>query len=218
MPKGECCTCNIILRVMTEKRLSPFANQISATTCPRGPLWHQTLANRIYLRQVGEREWWQRSAFQRYIPWGLERHISLSEQTSIRLGKGMDLPGTCQLKWPPTSMEIVISPEAGRSSCGYHLTSGNQLPEREGPSPLTVERSKWSPTSKMSRMLGLLLSMWNRPATLAGRVGCPADGTPSSSSQLLSSQENQSSRTRCPKLLISSGYSRNNLSRSGWWV
>lgn len=115
-------------------------------------------------------------------------------------------------------METVISPEAGRSSCGCLLTSINQLPEREGPPSLNVEMSKWSPTSKMSRVLGLLLSTWNRAAKLAGRVGCPAEATSSSSSQMLSSQENQSSRTRCPNLLISSGYNRNNLSRRGWWV
>lgn len=40
----------------------------------------------------------------------------------------MDLPGTCQLKRPPTNMETVISPELGRSSFKGLLTSGNQLP------------------------------------------------------------------------------------------
>lgn len=126
-------------------------------------------------------------------------------------------PGTCQPKGPPSHMETASSP-GGQKLLLVFLTSIKQLPEREGSSSLNAEMSKWSPTSKISRMLGLLLSMWNRAAKLAGRVGCPAEGTSSSSSQLLSSQENQSSRTRCPNLLISSGYSRKNLSRRGWWV
>lgn len=60
----------------------------------------------------------------------MEGHISLSEQTSIRLRTGYIFTETHQPEGPPTHTETALSPEAGRSSDWCLLTAVKQLRER----------------------------------------------------------------------------------------
>lgn len=73
-------------------------------------------------------------------------------------------------------METLISPEVGRSSCECLLDQEPLETRGVGPPPLTVKMSKWSPTSKMSRMLGLLPEYVEQGCYAGGKGGLPSDG------------------------------------------